>query len=181
KYCLTSAPNHLHSPRIPPRQEGRSANRHQRGARDAMDAGGLTRRVRPKRTAKPRGPVPPTLGASPETMIFRRRRLSSPVLRGDRGISRNTIARGMPVDPAEPVVTAACVFCCRRAMGEALTRHSPRPLYSRRDKRRGTTRANHAAGRFSRVLEDVIARSERDEAIHTISAEAVWIASLHSQ
>jgi hypothetical protein len=26
-------------------------------------------------------------------------------------------------------------------------------------------------------LEDVIARSERDEAIHTISAEAVWIAS----
>src|SRR5258707_1026593 len=39
-----------------------------------------------------------------------------------------TIARGMPVDPAEPVVTAACFFCCRRAMGEAITRHSLRPL-----------------------------------------------------
>ena len=36
------------------------------------------------------------------------------------------------VDPAEPVVTAACFSCCRRAMGEAITRHSPRPLiYSR--------------------------------------------------
>ncbi len=34
----------------------------------------------------------------------------------------------MPVVSAEPVVTAACVFCCRRAMGAACTRHSPRPL-----------------------------------------------------
>ena len=49
--------------------------------------------------------------------------------RGERDISRKTIARGMPVDPAEPVVTAACFFCCRRAMGEAITRHSLRPLY----------------------------------------------------
>src|SRR5258707_6369544 len=39
-----------------------------------------------------------------------------------------TIAQGMPVDPAKPVVTAACFFCCRRAMGEAITRHSLRPL-----------------------------------------------------
>jgi hypothetical protein len=38
-----------------------------------------------------------------------------------------TIAQGMPVDPAPPVVTAACFFCCRRAMGEAFTRHSLRP------------------------------------------------------
>src|SRR5882762_6864117 len=38
-----------------------------------------------------------------------------------------TIAQGMPVDPAPPVVTAACFFCCRRAMGEAITRHSLRP------------------------------------------------------
>src|SRR5882724_12670125 len=39
-----------------------------------------------------------------------------------------TIAQGMPVDLADPVVTAACFFCCRRAMGEAITRHSLRPL-----------------------------------------------------
>jgi hypothetical protein len=48
---------------------------------------------------------------------------------GRSRISRNTIAQGMPVDPAKPVVTAACVFCCRRAMGEAITRHSLRPLF----------------------------------------------------
>jgi hypothetical protein len=29
---------------------------------------------------------------------------------------------------AGPVVTAACFFCCRRAMGEASARHSLRPL-----------------------------------------------------
>jgi hypothetical protein len=38
-----------------------------------------------------------------------------------------TIAQGMPADLAKPVVTAACVFCCRRAMGEAITRHFPAP------------------------------------------------------
>jgi hypothetical protein len=39
-----------------------------------------------------------------------------------------TIAQGMPVDLAEPVVTAASFSCCWRAMGEAFTRHSLRPL-----------------------------------------------------
>src|SRR5689334_6110743 len=41
---------------------------------------------------------------------------------------RRSIAQGMPDDLAEPVVTAACFLCCRRAMGEAFTRHSLRPL-----------------------------------------------------
>ena len=31
---------------------------------------------------------------------------------------------------AEPVVPAACLFCCRRAMGAASARHSPCPLTS---------------------------------------------------
>jgi len=39
-----------------------------------------------------------------------------------------TIAQGMPDDPADPVVTAASFFVCWRAMGEAFTRHSLRPL-----------------------------------------------------
>jgi hypothetical protein len=47
-------------------------------------------------------------------------------------ITRKTIVQGMPVDPALPVVTAACFFCCRRAMGEVVTRHSLRPLFSSR-------------------------------------------------
>jgi hypothetical protein len=47
--------------------------------------------------------------------------------------SVNTIAQGMPVEAADPVVTAACFFVCRRAMGEAITRHSLRPLPWARD------------------------------------------------
>jgi hypothetical protein len=34
----------------------------------------------------------------------------------------------MPDDPAGPVVTAASFFVCWRAMGEAVARHSLRPL-----------------------------------------------------
>jgi hypothetical protein len=49
--------------------------------------------------------------------------------RGERERSRNTIAQGRPDVLAEPVVTAACYFCCRRAMGAACTRPSLRPLY----------------------------------------------------
>jgi len=93
---------------------------------------GVARRARPARTAKPCGPDSPTLGSSLREVTSRRRwRLSSPALQGERGISRKTVARGMSDDPAEPVVTAACFFCCRRAMGEAITRHSPRPLSGR--------------------------------------------------
>jgi len=33
----------------------------------------------------------------------------------------------MPDDLADPVVTAACFLFCRRAMGEAFTRHSLHP------------------------------------------------------
>jgi hypothetical protein len=60
-------------------------------------------------------------------------------------ITRKTIAQGMPVDPALPVVTAACFFCCRRAMGEVVTRHSLRPLFSSRASSR-ITRADWRRG-----------------------------------
>ena len=65
--------------------------------------------------------------------------------RGERDISRKTIAWGMPGDPAEPMVTAACFFCCRRAMGEVVTRHSLRPLIIRRREIQDKPRAKHAA------------------------------------
>jgi hypothetical protein len=47
----------------------------------------------------------------------------------------------MPDDPADPVVPAACVFYCRRAMGEAVTRHSLRPLEFARGRTIGKARA----------------------------------------
>jgi hypothetical protein len=37
--------------------------------------------------------------------------------RGERAISVKTIAQGMPDDPAETVVTAACVFCLQAGHG----------------------------------------------------------------
>ena len=85
------------------------------------------------RTAKTCGPDPPMLPrcwGQACWMISKRRWLSKPGHRGERVISRRAIAQGMPVDLAKPVVTAACFFCCRRAMGEAITRHFLRPLIS---------------------------------------------------
>jgi hypothetical protein len=84
-----------------------------------------------KRTAKPCGPGLPTLRLSQREMISLMTGARKPGPRGERDISRKTIAQGMPDDPAEPVVTAASFFCCWRAMGEALTRHSLRPLVYR--------------------------------------------------
>src|SRR3979409_2216470 len=52
----------------------------------------------------------------------------------------------MPVDPAPPVVTAACFFCCRRAMGEALNRHSLPPLRFSEGRATCTTRARSRRG-----------------------------------
>jgi hypothetical protein len=54
--------------------------------------------------------------------------------RGEHAISRKTIARGMSVDPSEPVVTTlVCLFYfAREAAGAAGTRHSLRPLLGER-------------------------------------------------
>src|SRR5262249_50891359 len=61
--------------------------------RDAMDAE-VSPGVRSFRgRAKPRGPDSPTLESSLPMMIDRRRRLSSPALRGERGISRKPSRR----------------------------------------------------------------------------------------
>jgi hypothetical protein len=83
------------------------------------------------RTAKVCGPDLPMLGSSSARRIAGRWWLSKPGHQGERAISRKAIAQGMPVVPALPVVTAACIFCCRRAMGAACTRHSLRPPFSR--------------------------------------------------
>ena len=49
---------------------------------------------------------------------------------GERGVSRNTIAQGMPVFSGEPVVTNSCAFYfAREAAGASDTRLSLRPLF----------------------------------------------------
>ena len=76
------------------------------------------------------GPRLPTLRSSRAAANRAMTGARKPGSRGEYVIIVKTIAQGMPDDSAEPVVTAACFFYCRRAMGEAVTRHSLRPLLS---------------------------------------------------
>ena len=70
---------------------------------------------------------------------------NKPGHRGERDISRKTIARGMPGFSGVTVVTNACAFYTpHAAAGASSARHSLRPLISRAGHFR-TTRAIHAA------------------------------------
>ncbi len=130
-----------------PHQEGRIAIVTTRGLRDAMDALLRMRRSASRRTAKPCGPGLPTLRSSSATRFAERRGLSSPVPRGERGISRSTIVQGMPDCFGVPVVTTRVLSTfVREAAGATNTRHSLRPPCFRGCDGCSKTRADHAAG-----------------------------------
>jgi len=82
------------------------------------------------RTAKSCGPDVPVLASSLAMVLTYHARRWGQESRspGRARINRKPIARGMPVVSAEPVVPAACIFFCRRAMGAASIRHSLHPL-----------------------------------------------------
>jgi hypothetical protein len=63
------------------------------------------------------GPGLPTLRPSRAVTSRAMTGAIKPGPRGERAISVKTIAQGMPDDPAEPVVTAACVFCLQAGRG----------------------------------------------------------------
>jgi hypothetical protein len=122
---------------VPSRQEGRIARRHERGAgcggresvRRAWQSQGEMNLVSGQLACKMIGAL-----ADGEAvwfwhplLVLNSRRLVGPTgrrqnlnprmtvarrirRRGERGISRKTIARGMPVDPSEPVVTTLVCF-----------------------------------------------------------------------
>jgi hypothetical protein len=81
-----------------------------------------------KRTAKSCGPGIPTLMLSWREMISLMTGARKPGPRGSAKDTVKTVAQGMPDDSADPVVTAASFSYCWRAMGEAFTPHSLRPL-----------------------------------------------------
>ena len=115
---------------------GAARDRHGRWRQDAMDVRVCSAHVRADESSftdeqKRVVLIPRRWDQVLRRRFARRRWLQSPVHRGERAISRKTIAQGMPVAPALPVVTAACLLCCRRAMGAACTRHSLRPPFSR--------------------------------------------------
>jgi hypothetical protein len=103
-----------------------------------LHSASLRRRMKLKRTAKACGPDLPTLGSSspvgdvgPSGPTHRDRRATEatkPGLRGERVISRKTIAQGRPECFGEPVVTNSCVFYfCTRGCGCAKHPAFPAP------------------------------------------------------
>ena len=77
---------------------------------------GLRDDRRPARTAKACGPVPPTLGSTPGQKPGGRR-LESPVLRGERAISRKTIAQGRPGRLGRTCMLVCVLPFCTRDRG----------------------------------------------------------------
>jgi hypothetical protein len=118
---------------------------------------GAAGRATPMRTAKSCGPDLPTLGSSLCATSAQTTVAIKPGTPGRARISRQTVARGLPVAPAEPVVTAACFFVAggpwvRPASG------IPRALSSSRDVVRHDSDASRAAGMLSDVPSAVMLR-----------------------
>src|SRR5581483_9586146 len=112
---------------------------------------------------------PPDAGVKPRVKSPGRRRLTSPVLRGERGAAVTPLRRECRVISAY-LCWPACVFCFARvAVGAACTRHSLRPLFSEghriaklgRRSRRGNASARHCEERS-------------DEAIHASAYAVRW-------
>ncbi len=149
--CVTLLPSRLIA-------EGRCArsSRHARrgcGGREGVTACLQVRgRLASRADAKSYGPDTPTLVSSSQRCwrIARMMVANKPGAPGRLRISVKTTAQGMPDDLAAPVVTAACFFFCRRAMGEAFTRHSLRPLHCRGRARRAPL--GHIVSRACEVM-----------------------------
>jgi len=165
--------------------KGAIRDRHVRGA-GSGGRRGCDGRARLKRTAKSCGPDTPTLVSSSwEAKASRGRRWPKrPEHRGERDISRRTIARGVPGDSG-----VTCMLVCAfysilhtRPRGASAARHSLRPYFGEG----GNLRA-YLGRRASRDRGSVFNRhcEERsDEAIHSFFdflGAAKWIASLRSQ
>src|SRR5712671_746306 len=119
---------------VPTRGADRASSRN--AGRDAVDAAASGEqqragRMTPKRTAKSCGSDAPMLASSlreeAQATVS-----NKPGHRGEREVSRKTIARGMPGRSGEPVVTMlVCLFfITHEAAGASCARHSLRPLFS---------------------------------------------------
>jgi hypothetical protein len=112
-----------------------------------------------RRTAKARGPDPPTLGSSPARRFAGRRWLKSPVPRGERADRPLTpIAQGRPECFGGPVVTNACAFYpCTRGYGCAKHPAFPAPS-DFEGHARCRTRADRAARMLTCIPSAVVPR-----------------------
>jgi hypothetical protein len=83
-----------------------------------------------------------------------RRGLTSPVPRGERAISRNTIAQGMPVVPAalSLLACAKCTFFARKSRGCGQHPAFPAPSVLQEGAKDASPGHTHAAGMRTRAL-----------------------------
>jgi hypothetical protein len=141
--------------------------------------GALLTRALILRTAKSCGPDAPTLASSFAKQFASRRWQQSPVTGESAEETVKTIAQGRPVFSGEPVVTTlVCFFNSHARLRVQRAPGFPCALYSRRGD--GSCIARALSRRENAEVcphGDVIARSERDEAIHTLLVDP-WIASL---
>jgi len=134
------------------------------------------------RTAKACGPVPPTLGSSlPCDHAGGRRRLKSPVLRGERAIGRKHHRAGNAGLSRLPCCCRreqSALFFARRARGCGQHPAFPAPsgfFGGTTDAKPGRIMPRECGG-----VSSPRRHCERSEAIQTASTEAVWIASSRS-
>src|SRR2546430_5175763 len=135
-FCFTILEIRTITSPVPRPQEGRIMIVTTRGARDVMDALAsgtvFVPDETPRRTAKSCGPdaamLASSLWSNPQVTVA-----NKPAHRGERDISRKTIAQGMsecfrcPVCSCAPTVQ----FLAHETAGAARTRHSLRPRFSR--------------------------------------------------
>ena len=121
-----------------------------------------------------------------EPAIRGRRRQQSPILRGERVISRKAIAQGSRIASAEPVCSCASssILHTRPRVQRASGIPCSLPLEGQRNASLGQS-CRENADAYSAVWDvNSIATSrhcERSEAIHARQAKKEWIASLRSQ
>ena len=127
--ALPNTPNQLHVSACPVPTRGAYRDRHGRWVRDAMDASDAVDESAALRTAKLCGPDAPMLASSLRVNNPQATVAKEPGHRGERRISRRTIAQGRPDCFGEPVATTLVRFLfAREAAGASRTRLSLRPL-----------------------------------------------------
>src|SRR5947207_12746134 len=130
--ALPNTPNQLHVSACPVPTRGAYRDRHGRWVRDAMDASDAVDESAALRTAKLCGPDAPMLASSLRVNNPQATVAKEPGHRGERRISRRTIAQGRPDCFGEPVATTLVRFLfAREAAGASRTRLSLAPSYFR--------------------------------------------------
>src|SRR5215813_10989363 len=112
----------------PARQEGRFANVTIRGA--GCDGRVAPQDVRQNAYGQAVWSCPPDAGVKLRKRSAQRRRLTSPVLRGERGVSRKAIAQGVPVVSALPVYLVRVLLFLRASLRVRPAPGTPCALFS---------------------------------------------------